>query len=772
MQARGLVPPFEVLADGEIHRCNAEERGGENDGAYLLHLDGVPAGGFENWRDGAGWENWRADLGRTLQPGEETAHRTHCEAMKKAREAEDHKRKAEARERGGRIWESALPCAGHPYLIQKGIKAHGVRVVSSGHREGDLVVPLRDVDGRTHSLQFIGPDGGKLFLAGGRKRGCYFGIGKPSGVLYVAEGFATAASIHEATGHAVAVAFDAGNLLPVAEALRAKFPGLELVLAADDDYHTDGNPGLTKATEAAQAVGARLVLPKFGEHRPKGATDFNDLHRAMGPESVRGCIEKAEKPPSKFDVIESPESFAHPTLLRPSAWIVGDVGRMLDEDPPPVHWLVEGLIPAGVPGILAARAGAGKSMTALLIGMGLASGLGVLGRPVSDEKARGVIFAGLEDDEAEFHRRVRRGITLLEEDPEWTPEHRKALASRLVPLFPDRASGESFSLEAQWGTLAKKATSIEGGCGLIILDTLSRMAEGDENSAKDVRPFNEAVAALSQATGAAVVSIHHVGKGNDGNSDRKLWERLHPEALRGSSAVEAAARFIIQMAALSPSEAHGAGLEPDQALRGGYVAFSLSKISASEKGSTVLLERRQGTEPGAGFLGLHPDSERILALIQGAAATLKLNKRDRVLLAIAEAGGLARMDQKEAAARIWPDIEKPKGQWDKALCAIRKDGWLQDLALTDPGWAKAQTLGFDPSAWKGARGQKQAGSRESLALPAGSGETEEPEGKQRKVGDIPSFRSTTLGAWNGRKELDSGDPSLDAASGETYSVDL
>ncbi len=449
---------------------------------------------------------------------------------------------------------------------------------------------------------------------------------------------------------------------------------------------------------------------------------------------------------------------------------------MLAEDPPPIRWLVEGLIPAGVPGILAARASAGKSMTALLISMGLASGLGVMGRPVSAEEARGVLFVGLEDDEAEFHRRVRRGIALLEEDSEWTPDHQAALSLRLVPLFPNRISGASFNLEAQWQTLAEKAATIPGGCGLIILDTLSRMAGGDENSAKDMRPFSEAVSALVQATGAAVLSIHHVGKGNDGNSEKKLWERLHPEALRGSSAVEAAARFIIQLAALSPSEAQAAGLETDQALRGGYVALHLSKMSAAEKGSTVLLERRQTNESGAGFLSLHPESERILAVVQGAVAVLKLNKRDHVLLAIAEAGGLAKLDRAVAAATIWPDSGNPKSQWDKMLSALRKEGWLRDLSLTDAGWAKVETLGRDPSGRKMARKPNTAGGPETLTFPPGSGETEGTEGKEEKAGTIPSFPSEPLGTRNGRKESGGVDPIelafQSAGPNEAFEVDL
>ena len=110
----------------------------------------------------------------------------------------------------------------------------------------------------------------------------------------IAEGFATGASIHEATGHAVAVAFNAGNLKAVAQALRAKFPTLRLIVAADDDWKTDDNPGMTKAREATKAIGGLLAVPRFPADRPDGATDFNDLARLAGLEAVRECIGSAQ----------------------------------------------------------------------------------------------------------------------------------------------------------------------------------------------------------------------------------------------------------------------------------------------------------------------------------------------------------------------------------------------------------------------------------------------------------------------------------------------
>jgi putative DNA primase/helicase len=292
LAGRNIIPPTEILDDGRLHRCDAEGKGGKGDAAYLLHSDGIPAGGFENHRDGLGWQSWRADIGRNLTPTEEAAHRAKIEAARRAREAEEAERKAKAREKACMLWAEAYPCNGHPYLTKKGINANGAKV----HRDR-LVLPMRDAkEQKIHSLQFIGADGEKRYLTGGRKEACYFGIGKPEGVLCIAEGFATGASIHEATGYAVAVAFDCGNLFPVAKALRERFPDIRLVLCADDDYQTPGNPGLTKAWEAALAVGGAVAVPVFDKDRPDNAKDFNDMAALCGKDAVKRAIENATAP--------------------------------------------------------------------------------------------------------------------------------------------------------------------------------------------------------------------------------------------------------------------------------------------------------------------------------------------------------------------------------------------------------------------------------------------------------------------------------------------
>lgn len=302
--ARDIVPPDPIIADGQLHRCNAAGPRGRGDAAYLLHLDGVPAGGMENWRDGLGWQAWRLDIGRTLSATEREALRLRAQAASAQRREEAARRHEHARQRAERIWAAARPApADHPYLARKGVQAHGLRVY-----RGALVVPARDAAGVLHGLQFIGASGTKRFLAGARVQGHYCLLGSPGDdacgepsaaerdVVCVVEGFATGASVQEATGHMVAVALHAGNLWAVARAIRERHPQAGIVLCADDDRDTPGNPGLAHAQQAALAVAGLLAFPDFGPERPEGASDFNDLHQHRGLSAVLTAVRAAVVP--------------------------------------------------------------------------------------------------------------------------------------------------------------------------------------------------------------------------------------------------------------------------------------------------------------------------------------------------------------------------------------------------------------------------------------------------------------------------------------------
>ena len=97
--ARGIIPPPRVLADGRIHRCDAAGKHGKGVAAYLLHLDPVPAGGFENWRDGKGWETWRSDTGRQRSAMEILGLSEKVAASRRERETQVTRQRAEARMR-------------------------------------------------------------------------------------------------------------------------------------------------------------------------------------------------------------------------------------------------------------------------------------------------------------------------------------------------------------------------------------------------------------------------------------------------------------------------------------------------------------------------------------------------------------------------------------------------------------------------------------------------------------------------------------------------
>lgn len=131
--------------------------------------------------------------------------------------------------------------------------------------DGDLIVPLYDEKRVLWNLQYIKHDGSKTFLSGGRVKGCFHFIGAVDlvdPIICIAEGYATAASIHMATGYPVVVAFNAGNLLPVGQAIRSMEPNAKLIYCADDDSAKE-DTGREAANEAVAVTGGIVLVPTF-----------------------------------------------------------------------------------------------------------------------------------------------------------------------------------------------------------------------------------------------------------------------------------------------------------------------------------------------------------------------------------------------------------------------------------------------------------------------------------------------------------------------------
>lgn len=306
MTDAGLHAPEEIQDDGKLHRFSPTGKNRDDAGWYVLHADGIPAGVFGDWRAGF-QQSWCAKADVEMTDAERQAIRARVRHAQMERERETERRRTQAAERANAMWAAAIPAATHAYLLSKQVKASGLRIGQWKRVDADsgelltldsvLYVPMRDPAGKLQSLQGITADGEKLFLPGGRVKGCYHSIGRPSGRLIVVEGYATGATVHEATADAVAVAFNAGNLEPVARSLRAKYPCLSIVIAADDDWRTRDqktgelcNPGLAAAKQAAAAVGGLLAVPDFtGLPREDQDTDFNDLARLAGAIKIGGA---------------------------------------------------------------------------------------------------------------------------------------------------------------------------------------------------------------------------------------------------------------------------------------------------------------------------------------------------------------------------------------------------------------------------------------------------------------------------------------------------
>lgn len=269
------------IPDGDFHRFHVSgDRPGTRNGWYVFHLDCIAWGAFGSWKVGASY-TWssRCPVDH-LEAELITLRREHA---KRLRDVEQCRRQEAAAVEAKRLWgASVMPHSASGYLSRKGCQPHNVR------QSGDvLLIPLC-VGKRLVNLQRIWPDGTKRFLAGGRVTGCYSPIGvlEPGEPLYICEGWATGATIHEHNGAAVACAMNAGNLFAVGDYLRRSYPDNPLIVAGDDDRQSDGNPGRTHANRAAADLGCGVVFPPWSGAEPLELSDFNDLRqwREANPE--------------------------------------------------------------------------------------------------------------------------------------------------------------------------------------------------------------------------------------------------------------------------------------------------------------------------------------------------------------------------------------------------------------------------------------------------------------------------------------------------------
>lgn len=381
------------------------------------------------------------------------------------------------------LWAQAEPVSSHPYLEQKGVKNHGLRL----DRHGNLVEPFEQ-HAQISTIQFIDPEGKKRFLSkakGGVFKGSHHRIPGDKARVCYAEGYATAASIHEATGVEVIVVGAKDNFLPVLEATAHRYTDSQIVVAADNDA---SGAGLRAAEKAAQKFSAKVAMPEtVGQ-------DFNDLFLEGGPDAVVAALIAARE--------SEPE-------LEETRFNIIEAGTLISTDPPPADPVIEAMADLGDKLLIVGPTKTWKTFFILTLCVSLGSGRRFLNWEIP--KARRVCLINFEITPRHMHKRIR-GIA--------------------------RAMGiRAEDLEGRFHILNARGLGITGPAGLealtpslmdlkpevVLIDPLYKFAEGDENHAEDAKVAMAAFDKLALRAGAMIGFVHHDPKGFAG--DRNIRDR-------------------------------------------------------------------------------------------------------------------------------------------------------------------------------------------------------------------------------------------------------
>ncbi len=471
------------ITSQKLVRCPGPgDKPGRKNGWYIFYDDWPASGAYGSWKDGEASFNWcgKADL----SPEEKQIISRRAEANRRMREEDLARTRKESEARAGQIiGQAAMANPEHPYLSKKQILPHQAR-----QQDNNLILPLFDINGALKSLQFIKPDGEKRFLSGGAKKGCFCPLGPwpPQDKIIIAEGFATAATVQQASGLTCLVAFDAGNLEPVAMAIKQAYPGISIIVAADNDHTTEGNPGKTKGEAAASAVGGKMLLPE--PLAGAQATDWNDVACALGMEAVR----------AKFN-----------ELLTARRSKTNTAAEILSASYPNNDF-IHGLAQRQDSILLWGKSGIGKSILEMNIALTMASG----GKRklwdkflLASEQPYQVLIVQSEMGARATQQRLQLMVN-------GCPEYKEAMDNiHFLASDKDPVRGLG-NLEEDAFREDLMANIVETRADLVILDPLVSYHLCDENDNAKMRAVLELLSNIQDATQATFLVVHHAGKGN------------------------------------------------------------------------------------------------------------------------------------------------------------------------------------------------------------------------------------------------------------------
>ncbi len=539
---------FELILDGQIHRYRLQDDNKTHlAGAYCVWTDYWPCGWVQNWKSGDGAISWKFDRkglsdeqNKAITDKEWDAlikkSQKHQLEMKKQIESMFTENSQIAENIFGHLHEAQDI---HPYLKRKKVLHHGLRV----HPDTKcLAVPLHDIHGSFMSIQWIFPAGDKRYALGCPKKGAFFSFfnlvhlenleqetGEIQPIL-IGEGFATMATVYEITNYACVAAMDCGNIRTVAQAIKKKFPKNKILIMADNDHNSLGNPGLVAAENAVMELKLNgFIAPDFSDNE-KGS-DWNDFCSLHGYEKTKKIL--LEK--IRFALLTPEEQERENNRAK-----LKNISVCLNpEISLPPQEFIGGLFPRKFLSLLAAPSGTGKTIFMQKFVSDTSIGGNILGGFATEEPIRkSLIFAG----EAGFEMLVRRGAAM-----KWliNPEN-----VHVVDQHDCELQDINVMLDSQEGFYNVQELIDIHKPDCVFFDTFSSFHESDENKAKEMKPIIKNLATLARDCNSAIVLVHHSRK----RTAKERALKLNQDDVIGSSIINRLVALIIGIEPMNNNE--------------------------------------------------------------------------------------------------------------------------------------------------------------------------------------------------------------------------
>jgi phage/plasmid primase-like uncharacterized protein/RecA-family ATPase len=519
----GIPAPDDLIIDGNVHRFQIGGKKTNKNGWYILNENeyGIIGAIGDHSRTFGSGKNYIpiTAYSRPLSPTEQIKVTEKIKKdSEKAKIEMKQKHDLAARE-AAFIWsKTEYASTDHPYLKDKGLNStHGSKI--SG--DGCLVLPAVDKSGEIKCVQYIDMLGNKRTQTGGSLKDLFWIIGDIKEKVFICEGFATGATVKEETELPVVIAFNASNLTSTAKSIKELYPDTEIIIAADNDCNNKENTGRIEAERALKFAGVSYIMPP-------NHGDFND-YKAIGVN-----IKDILCPQFEED------------------WLISGID--LSVQPKPIKWLLKGWLQQNSTMMIHGPSGVGKTFVVLDMALHIALG---------KEKWNGL--------------KVHNGPVVY-----LAGEGHRGIAARYNGWIQynniDKSFGDQFMVSRsgteldQTHGLKKVIDSITNSGvnpSLIVVDTLHRFLQEDEDKDMSVKGMDRSCAALKEKFGCSVLIVHHTGHSVMAQN-------------RGKGSVSWRGIMEVEM-----------GLQPTNKLKDPEMTLKMEKMKDGEYPGDIYLKRKQ-----------------------------------------------------------------------------------------------------------------------------------------------------------------------------------